>query len=75
MKYREVARKLRALGCEEAVQRGSGSHQKWRNLASDKGTVVPDWGNADLRSARSEPLFASLALIGKISGTREASLQ
>ena len=62
MKYREVARKLRALGCEEAVQRGSGSHQKWRNLASDKGTVVPDWGNADLRIGTIRAIVRQLGL-------------
>lgn len=62
MKYREVARKLRALGCEEAVQRSSGSHQKWRNLASDKGTVVPDWGNADLRIGTIRAIVRQLGL-------------
>ena len=49
MVYREVARKLRILGCEELARRGSGSHRKWINPASAEGTVVLDWGNRDLK--------------------------
>jgi predicted RNA binding protein YcfA (HicA-like mRNA interferase family) len=49
MRYREVARKLRELGCEEIAQRSGGSHRKWTNPATGKGTVVPDWGNQDLK--------------------------
>jgi mRNA interferase HicA len=62
MKYREVARKLRKLGCEEMVQRSSGSHQKWRNPASGRGTVVPDWGNADLRIGTIRAIVRQLGL-------------
>lgn len=49
MKYREVARKLGALGCEELARAGGGSHRKWINPATGKGTVVPDWGKTDLK--------------------------
>ena len=42
--YREVARKLRALGCQERKRRGRGSHRKWFNPNTQQGTVVPDWG-------------------------------
>ena len=31
MKYREVARKLTLLGCQEGERRGGGSHRKWYN--------------------------------------------
>ena len=48
MKNREVARKLRALGCQEIPRTGSGSHCKWRNPAAGRSTVVPDWGAGDL---------------------------
>ncbi len=49
MKYREVARKLRALGCEELPMRSSSSHRKWINPAIRQGTVIPDWGAKDLK--------------------------
>ncbi len=49
MIYREVARKLKALGCVEIPRHGPGSHRKWRNPASNMQTIVPDWGSKDLR--------------------------
>ncbi|MBI4705475.1 MAG: type II toxin-antitoxin system HicA family toxin [Deltaproteobacteria bacterium] len=49
MTYREVARKLRALGCRELVRRGAGSHRKWEDAAGSRATVVPDWGGRDLK--------------------------
>ena len=49
MKYRDVARKLGELGCQEIPRRGCGSHRKWFNPLTDKITVVPDWGSRDLR--------------------------
>ena len=49
MKYRELARKLRALGCEEISRRSGGSHRKWRNPTTGRATVVPDWGGKDLK--------------------------
>lgn len=49
MNYREVCRKLRALGCEELPRRGKGSHRKWRNPQTQQTTAVPDWGAKDLK--------------------------
>ena len=49
MKYREVARKLTALGCQELHRRGRGSHRKWFNPATQRTTVIPDWGGRDLK--------------------------
>ena len=49
MTYREVARKLRRLGCQELPRRGGGSHRKWYNPATGKGTIVPDWVAKDLK--------------------------
>ena len=43
MKYREAARKLEALGCEELPRRGGGSHRKWFNPDTQQATVLPDW--------------------------------
>jgi len=49
VKYRDVARKLQALGCHEVSRSGRGSHRKWRNPANSRSTVVPDWGGRDLK--------------------------
>jgi mRNA interferase HicA len=49
MRYREVARKLAALGCVERPRTGGGSHRKWLNPANGRSTVVPDWGGRDLK--------------------------
>ncbi len=49
MRYREVARKLRALGCEELPRRTAGSHRKWLNTTLQRATVIPDWGAKDLK--------------------------
>ena len=49
MNYRAAARKLRSLGCEEIPRTGGGSHRKWRNPATGRSTVLPDWGGRDLK--------------------------
>ena len=49
MTYREIARKLCALGCQEIQRRGSGSHRKWHNPTTGGLTVLPDWGSKDLK--------------------------
>jgi predicted RNA binding protein YcfA (HicA-like mRNA interferase family) len=49
MTYREVARKLTTLGCMEIPRKGGASHRKWRNPATNRSTVVPDWGGRDLK--------------------------
>ena len=50
MKYREVARKLSALGCVEVPRKGGGSHRKWHNPVTNRSTVLPDWGGRDLKT-------------------------
>lgn len=49
MRYREVARKLSQLGCEEIPRRGGGSHRKWHNPATGGVAPIPDWGRKDLK--------------------------
>ena len=49
MTYRNVAGKLITLGCRELPRRGGGSHRKWFNPATQRATVVPDWGGGDLK--------------------------
>lgn len=50
MNYREFTKKLRSKGCHEIPRRGGGSHRKWFNPATGKGTTIPDWGEKDLKS-------------------------
>jgi predicted RNA binding protein YcfA (HicA-like mRNA interferase family) len=59
MKYREIARRLRALGCQELAT-GKGSHRKWYNPAKDKVTVIPDWGSKDLAAGTVSAVIRAL---------------
>jgi predicted RNA binding protein YcfA (HicA-like mRNA interferase family) len=61
MKYRDVAKRLRELGCQESV-RGKGSHCKWHNPANGKVTVVPDWGSKDLAPGTVRAVVRELGL-------------
>jgi predicted RNA binding protein YcfA (HicA-like mRNA interferase family) len=62
MKYAEVARRLRSLGCEELPRRGGGSHHKWLNPVTGHGTVVPDWGAEDLKPGTVRGVVRQLGL-------------
>ncbi len=62
MTYREVARKLRRLGCQELPRRGSGSHRKWYNPVTKHGTTIPDWGPKDLKIGTLHAAVSQLGL-------------
>ena len=62
MTYREVSRKLAQLGCEELPRRGGGSHRKWFNPSTQRGTVVPDWGGRDLKTGTIRAAVRQLGL-------------
>jgi predicted RNA binding protein YcfA (HicA-like mRNA interferase family) len=62
MKYREVARKLRALGCEELPRRGGTSHRKWHNPVTGRIAPVPDWGSKDLKMGTLRHIVRQLGL-------------
>ena len=47
MRYRELAKRLRRLGCQE-LRTAKGSHRIWHNPASGKVASVPNWGSRDL---------------------------
>jgi len=49
VKYREVVKKLKQMGCEEIPRRGGGSHRKWYNPNNDVVVPIPDWGKKDLK--------------------------
>ena len=50
MTYRDAARKLVALGCQEIARKSGGSHRKWYNPAAGRSSVLPDWGGRDLKA-------------------------
>jgi predicted RNA binding protein YcfA (HicA-like mRNA interferase family) len=47
MRYRDIAQRLRELGCTE-LREGKGSHRVWHNPATGLITSIPDWGSKDL---------------------------
>ncbi len=61
MTYRELTRKLRALGCEFDRQ-SRGSHEIWRNPASGTRTTVPNWGGRDLRTGTIRGILRDLGV-------------
>ena len=62
MRYREVTRELRQLGCQEVPRRSGGSHRRWRNPAAAAATVVPDWGSKDLKLGTVRAVVRQLGL-------------
>lgn len=62
MKYREAARKLLLLGCEELPRRSGGSHRKLYCPASDQVVSLPDWGSKDLKLGTLRAAVAQLGL-------------
>lgn len=61
MKYREVEKKLRKLGCVELKSKG-GSHRKWINPTENSGAPVPDWGSKDLKMGTLRAAIKQLGL-------------
>lgn len=62
MRYREVAARLRAMGCTEVPRRSDGSHRKWLNPVTGRATTVPDWGSRDLKLGTLRSVVAQLGL-------------
>ena len=62
MRYRDIARKLRALGCEELSRRGGGSHRAWHNPTTGQIAPVPDWGSKDLKIGTLRRIVRQLGL-------------
>ena len=62
MKYREISRKLKMLGCDEMRHRGAGSHRVWRNPENGKIAPIPDWGPKDLKLGTLRAIIRQLGL-------------
>jgi mRNA interferase HicA len=62
MNYKELTKKLRALGCHEIPRRSGGSHRKWFNPNVGKGTVISDWGSKDLKQGTIRGILKQLGI-------------
>jgi predicted RNA binding protein YcfA (HicA-like mRNA interferase family) len=61
MRYRELARKLRRLGCEFDRQ-ARGDHEIWINPANRGRTTIPNWGRRDLPAGTLRGIIRDLGL-------------
>jgi predicted RNA binding protein YcfA (HicA-like mRNA interferase family) len=61
VRYREIAKRLRELGCEY-VRPGAGSHQIWRNAPLDRYTTIPDWGGKDIKPGTLRQILRDLGI-------------
>lgn len=62
MKYREIAYRLKKLGCDEIARRGKGSPRIWRNPKTDHIAPLPDWGSKDLKIGTLRAVIRQLGL-------------
>lgn len=61
MRYHEVAKRLRDVGCQE-LRAGKGSHRIWYNPATGKMASVPDWGSKDLAPGTLRAILRELGI-------------
>jgi mRNA interferase HicA len=61
VRYRDLAKRLRVLGCE-FVRNGAGSHRIWCNPENGKYTTIPDWGSDDLKPGTLRSIVSDLGL-------------
>jgi predicted RNA binding protein YcfA (HicA-like mRNA interferase family) len=61
MKYQELAKRLRELGCEERRQ-AKGSHRIWYNPATNQVASAPDWGGKDLAPGTVRSIIRQLGI-------------
>jgi len=62
MKYKEVVKKLKQMGCEEIPRKSGGSHRKWYNPQNKVVVPIPDWGNKDLKLGTLRQIIRQLDL-------------
>ena len=61
MTYRELTRRLRALGCEFDRQ-GRGDHETWMHRGTLAHTTIPNWGNRDLKPGTLAAILRDLSI-------------
>ena len=67
MRYRDVAKRLKKLGCRE-LRQGKGSHRIWYNPETNQVTSVPDWGSKDLAPGTVRAIIRELEISRKDFG-------
>jgi len=61
MRYRDLAKRLRELGCEH-IRDGSGSHRIWWNPDLDRYSTIPDWGAKDIKPGTLRRILRDLGI-------------
>jgi predicted RNA binding protein YcfA (HicA-like mRNA interferase family) len=61
MLYRELAKQLQKLGCQE-LRKGKGSHRIWYNPINGKVASIPDWGRKDLAPGTVSAIIRELGI-------------
>lgn len=61
MRYREVAQRLKELGCYQ-LRAAKGSHRFWHNPATRLVAPLPDWGKKDLPAGTIRGIIRQLGI-------------
>ena len=61
MRYRELTRKLRRLGCE-LDRRARGDHEIWVRPSTRGRTTIPNWGSRDLKTGTVSAILRDLGI-------------
>ena len=61
MNYRELAHRLKVLGCVPD-RYAKGSHEIWLNLETGARTTIPNWGNRDLEPGTISGILRDLGI-------------
>lgn len=61
MRYRELTRKLRRLGCE-MDRRARGDHEIWIRAMTHGRTTIPNWGSRDLKPGTVHTILRDLGI-------------
>jgi predicted RNA binding protein YcfA (HicA-like mRNA interferase family) len=61
MRYKELTKKLKRLGCEYARQ-AAGSHEVWKNPRTNGAAVIPRHGNQEIATGTLHKILKELGL-------------
>ncbi len=61
MRYRELSKRLKRLGCQIERQ-GRGSHTVWRNPGTGKRSIIANWGRKDIPPGTVRGILRQLGL-------------
>ena len=61
MRYRDLTRKLRRLGCE-LDRRAHGDHEIWIRSSTGGRTTIPNWGSRELKTGTVRAILRDLRI-------------